>query len=235
VTRDDDVRTLLTATADATPVSPDLLGRARDEARRVRRRRWVRTGATGGTALATVGVLLAVGTQLPTGPRPEADPATATTIAGSTASADVPPPEGPAVTTPVPGAGSVSPAPSTSRPPRPSTSAPSPGPAAGPRFGPPAVADSFDGGLDQGRWTVYPSGVNSPLSVFSAAETAVRGGALELSVHRPGGSRPYTTGGVGGLPIAREYGRFTLRMRMTAGTGVIGQVGLVPAGSGDPS
>jgi beta-glucanase (GH16 family) len=92
--------------------------------------------------------------------------------------------------------------------------------------------DEFTG-LDRSRWTVY-DGSGDALGRWSPGDVEVAGGTLQLSVRRPGGAPPSTWGGIGAAGAGRRYGRWEVRMRMSAGRGVIGQFLLNPTGA-DPA
>lgn len=227
----DDVRRLLAAAADRAPVRADLLDRVRGEAE-ARRRRRGRVGVAA-TGLATVLLLSGVATGLPgRAPAPAGSPpATALPTAPSTALPTTPPTTPPtalptAAPTVLPTTASTAPptAAGTAAPTAPPTTS-----SAVPRWGRPSVDDFGTGALDEARWSPYPDGVSGTYSRWSEREVAVAGGELRLTV-RPSGSR-YASGGVGTIPDARTYGRWTVRLRMTPGQGVLGQVLLVEAGS----
>jgi hypothetical protein len=90
--------------------------------------------------------------------------------------------------------------------------------------------------LDRALWTVY-DGPGDSLGRWSPSDAAVRDGALVLSVSRTGGDPPSSWGGVGALGASQRYGRWEVRLRMSVGRGVIGQLVLspVPGTTADPS
>jgi hypothetical protein len=201
----------------------DLLTAVHLRAGRIRRRRRVAGGVAAAVSAAAVvaagatlpalvsrndpaAVVAARPTPMPT-PSPPADRApTATAPAGET------PPSGTPPNDPAP--------PGTGAPP--------------PIWGATTMDEDF--GWAPGRaWKAY-EGPGDDLGSWSPGNVAVSGGALRLSVSRPGGDPPSRWGGVGAAGSAQRYGRWEARIRMSTGRGILGQFVLSPApeGSGAP-
>ena len=201
----------------------DLVAAVHQRARMRRRRRRL---AAGVAVTASATAVLSVGTILPILASRHDQPAAGPVAAPATADT---PPWPSAGSSPAAGASSVD-APPAGRPPSDSPGVASP-------WGPATLDDSFvRPELDRSRWSVYDGPADS-LGRWSAAEVAVRDGALRLSVSRPGGDPASRWGGIGALSSAQRYGRWEVRVRMTVGRGVIGQFVLspVPGTAADPS
>jgi len=94
-------------------------------------------------------------------------------------------------------------------------------------------ADSFNGRtLDRSRWRVYwgPAG-GDPAAWFSPSHVSVSKGMLVISAyHDPADGDRWVTGGVSSSPsLVQAYGKYLVRLRVEAGTGIGHALLLTPA------
>jgi licheninase len=210
------------AVAGLDPV--DLLDGVHQRAGRLRRRRRVAGGVAAAVSAAAV---VAAGATVPALVSRN-DPAAVVAVRPETPAPTPPPPAGPRPTATAPPEGTRPAAPPVTPP----TGTHSP---AASSWGATTLDDDFTGSAPGRAWKVY-EGAGDDLGRWSPGNVAVSGGALRLTVSRPGGDPPSRWGGIGAAGSAQRYGRWETRIRMGTGRGLLGQFVLSPpVGSGPPA
>jgi hypothetical protein len=200
----------------------DLLDGVHLRAGRIRRRRRVAGGVA--AAVSAVAVVAAGATVPALLSRP--DPAAVVAVEPDPPAPTPPPPAGPDPTATAPPGRTPPAGPPPARPP---TGAPASD------WGAMTLDEDFTGSALGRAWKVY-EGPGDDLGRWSPGNVAVGGGALRLSVTRPGGDPPSRWGGIGATGSAQRYGRWEARIRMAPGRGLLGQFVLSPPeGSGAPA
>jgi len=211
------LRAALARTADSLPV-PDLVERVHSRAHRVRRRRRVVAAGRAAAAVVVVATLAVLRPGWPhTGPTVTVDPA----VSGRPSATSTPPRPSPSaanrsqqVST------ALSPSSSTGTPPARTDAAKS------------GYRDDFSAPLaPKGRWSVYGAGGIQDWTSFTAGNTTVHDGLLDLAMTRPGPGQQLISG-VGAVGSPRRYGRWEMRWRMTGGTDLSGGLVMVAPGTG---